>query len=363
MSTSESKSQPVVTSSVAGTVGEQTVQAWTLANQTGMAVRILDFGGIIQSIDIPDRDGAAKNVVLGFATLDDYVKYRTFFGCITGRYANRIAGGRFTLDGTTYELATNNGPNALHGGHSGFDRFVWRSEAMHDDAGAGVRLHRVSPDGEEGYPGDLSVTVTYRLSPTNDLSIDYAAETTAPTIINLTNHTYYNLAGEGSGDIYDHELLLNSSRYTPTDATSIPLGDLVPVAGTPFDFTAAQPVGDRIRHQHEQLQFGLGYDHNFVVDRPSPDDVSLRLAAVLRDPASGRTLQLSTTEPGVQVYSGNQLNGSVVGTSGRAYRQGDGIALETQHFPDSPNRPEYPSTVLRPGKVFRSTTKLSFSVS
>lgn len=362
MSTSGAEIQPVVTSRIAGSVDEQPVKEWTLTNYRGMTVRILDFGGVIQSIDVPDRDGVTRNVVLGFASLDDYVKYRTFFGCITGRFANRIAGGRFTLDGTTYELATNNGKNALHGGIRGFDRFVWQSDAIQDEQGAGVRLHRVSPNGEEGYPGELAVTVTYRLTPANELIIDYGAETSAPTIVNLTNHTYYNLAGESSGDIYDHELMLNAARFTPTDVTSIPLGEHVPVAGTPFDFTKAQPIGDRIRQQNEQLQIGLGYDHNFVIDRPSPDDSALKLAAVLRDPASGRTLHLSTTEPGVQVYSGNQLNGAIVGTSSQAYRQGSGIALETQHFPDSPNRPEYPSTVLRPGDAFRSTTMLSFSV-
>ena len=362
MTTSGAGIQPVVTSRVAGSVDDQPVQEWTLANHNGMTVKILDFGGVIQSIDVPDRDGTTRNVVLGFASVDDYVKYRTFFGCITGRFANRIAGGRFTLDGATYELATNNGRNALHGGIRGFDRFVWQSEATQDETGAGIRLHRLSPDGEEGYPGELAAAVAYRLKPTNDLIIDYAAETSAPTVVNLTNHTYYNLAGESSGDIYDHELMLNAARFTPTDATSIPLGEHALVAGTPFDFTKAQPIGDRIRQKDEQLQFGLGYDHNFVIDRPSPDDATLRLAAVLRDPASGRTLHLSTTEPGVQVYSGNQLNGAIVGASGRAYRQGDGLALETQHFPDSPNRPEYPSTVLRPGETFRSTTKLSFSV-
>ena len=352
-----------VSSRDAGDVDGVPCRQWTLANNSGMSVDILEFGGVIRTLTVPGRDGNAANIVLGFETLPEYVKSRAFFGCITGRFANRIANGRFTLDGTPYQLATNNGPNALHGGLLGFDRYVWQSEPIRDSSSAGVRLHRVSPDGEEGYPGDLTISVTYRLTATNDLIIDYAAEASAPTIINLTNHTYFNLAGEGTGDIYDHELTLHASRYTPTDATSIPFGKLAPVAGTPFDFTSAQSIGARIRDKDEQLQFGLGYDHNYVIDRSTSDDAELRLAAVLRDPVSGRTLHLSTTEPGVQVYTGNQLTGALVGTSGRAYRQGDGIALETQHYPDSPNRPEYPSTVLRPGEDFHSTTKLTFSVS
>ncbi len=362
MPSSESEHMAVSSHDVGDVDGVPSRQ-WTLSNDSGMSVDILEFGGVIRTLSVPDRDGNVANVVLGFETLTEYVKSRAFFGCITGRYANRIANARFTLDGTTYQLATNNDPNALHGGHRGFDRFVWRAEGIRDDAGAGVRLHRVSPDGEEGYPGELAVSVTYRLTATNDLIINYVAETTDPTIVNLTNHTYYNLAGEGTGDIYNHELTLNASRFLPTDATSIPLGTLAPVAGTPFDFTSAQPIGTRIRSRHEQLQFGLGYDHSYVIDRSTSDDSTLMLAAILRDPVSGRTLHLSTTEPGVQVYTGNQLTGAIVGTSGRAYRQGDGIALETQHFPDSPNRPEYPSTVLRPGETFRSTTKLTLSVS
>lgn len=351
-----------ITSQYAGEVEHTPIRQWTLANTAGMSVDILEFGGIIRSLSVPDRAGTVTNVVLGFGTLDEYAQRAAYFGCITGRYANRIARGRFELDGKVYELPINNPPNTLHGGNRGFDRRVWDAEEVRDEDAVGIQLRRVSPNGEEGYPGELAVTVTYRLTTENELRIDYHATTDAPTIVNLTNHSYFNLAGEGSGSVYEHELLLNASRYIPTDSTSIPLGDLAAVAGTPFDFTAPHPIGSRIRDSHEQLLFGLGYDHNFVIDRSTPNDATLIHAARLHDPVSGRTLNLSTTEPGVQVYSGNRLTGGIVGSGGQAYRQGDGIALETQHYPDSPNRPAYPSTILRPGEAFRSTTSLAFSV-
>jgi len=337
------------------------VDRFTLTNANGIEVVILSYGGIVQSIRVPDRGGELANVALGFATLDEYVSGNPYFGCITGRYANRIALGQFTLDGETYSLAINNEPNTLHGGERGFDKYVWDAEEIDDESGVGVRLSRVSPDGEEGFPGNLSVEVTYRLTDDDELRIDYRATTDAPTVLNLTNHSYFNLSGEGTGSIYSHELQLNAPRFTPTDATAIPTGELAPVAGTAFNFTDPRSIGERIRDGEEQIILGRGYDHNFVLDRPNSEDTSLIMAARVHDPASGRTMEVHTTEPGIQFYSGNFLDGTVVGTSGRPYRQGDGLALETQHFPDSPNQPTFPTTELRPGEEFTSTTVYAFS--
>jgi aldose 1-epimerase len=338
-----------------GEVEGKRVERFTLANRQGLRVELLSYGGILRAIWAPDRHGELANVTLGFADFAGYLKNEPFFGCIAGRYANRIANGRFAIDGETYQLATNDGQNHLHGGVRGFDKRVWDAEEAREGDAAGVRLTRVSPDGEEGYPGTLNVAVTYLLDDENRLRIDYRAETDRPTIVNLTNHTYWNLAGEGSGTIENHALWLAASRYTPVDAALTPTGELAPVAGTPFDFTTPAPIGARIREGHPQLLMGRGYDHNVVLDR-APGDASLMEAARLHDPKSGRTLAVWTTEPGVQFYSGGFLDGTFAGTSGRAYRQGDGIALETQHFPDSPNQPGFPSTVLRPGEVYRSTT-------
>ncbi len=351
-----------ITSEPFGTVEGEAVELYTLTNSSGMEVKIMTYGGIVQSIRVPDQAGELANVALGFATLDEYVAGNPYFGCITGRYANRIAEGRFTLEGQEYQLAINNDPNHLHGGEKGFDKFVWDAEEVSGADGVGLRLSRVSPDGEETYPGNLTVEVTYTLTENNELRIDYLATTDAPTIVNLTNHAYFNLAGEGSGSVEGHELALKAGRYTPVDATLIPTGEPAPVAGTPFDFREPRAIGARLREGVAQIVFAQGYDHNFVLDRPRPDDTSLIEAAAVRDPESGRTLSISTTEPGIQFYSGNFLDGTLVGTGGRVYRQGDGFALETQHFPDSPNRPDFPSTVLRPGEAYRSTTVLAFSV-
>jgi aldose 1-epimerase len=357
--TTGAKHPPRIEKDVFGTTPDGTkVDRYTLTNGQGMRVRILTYGGIIQSIETPSRHGRTANIALGFDNLTDYIERSPYFGCITGRYANRIAKGQFSLDGVSYQLAVNNGVNHLHGGNVGFDKRIWQASEIREPGAVGLRLTYVSPDGEENYPGTLSVAVSYRLTVQNQIRIDYHATTDAPTIVNLTNHTYFNLAGEGSGGIYDHDLKLNASRYTPVDSTLIPTGSLDPVAGTPMDFRRATPIGERIRDNFQQLLFGQGYDHNYVLDRR--DDTSLALAAKVSEPTSGRTVTIRTTEPGIQFYSGNFLDGTLVGTGGHVYRQGDGFALETQHFPDSPNHPTFPSTVLRPDDVYRTTTVYEF---
>ena len=344
-----------------GEIEGRLIDRFTLANRHGLRVEVITYGGIIRAIWAPDRDGQLANVTLGFADLAGYLDHNDpYFGCIAGRYANRIADGRFTLDGETYQLPTNDGSNHLHGGVRGFDKRVWDAEEIREDGAAGVRLARVSPDGEEGYPGTLSAAVSYLLDDDNRLRIDYRAESDRPTIINLTNHTYWNLGGEGTGSVEDHVLQLAASRYTPVDTSLTPTGELAPVQDTPFDFTTPTAIGTRIREGHPQLLIGRGYDHNVVLDR-APGDATLIEAATLRDPGSGRALTIWTTEPGIQFYSGGYLDGTLVGASGRTYRQGDGVALETQHFPDSPNQPDFPSTVLRPGEVYTSTTVFAFA--
>jgi aldose 1-epimerase len=345
-----------------GEVGNISVEIYTLANGT-VEITLLTYGGIIQAIRVPDHTGRIANIALGFATLDEYVRYNVepYFGALVGRYANRIAYGQFAIDGTAHQVPTNNGPNALHGGIRGFDKQIWAAVEIRESDSVGVRLSRTSPDGEEGYPGSLAVDVTYRLTTAGTLQIDYRATTDAPTVVNLTNHTYFNLAGEGSGSILDHELTLIAGHFTPTDEGLIPTGEIAPVDGTPFDFRNPHPIGARIRASHPQLVLGHGYDHNYVIDRPAPEDGTLAIAATVREPASGRRLEVRTTQPGVQLYTGNFLTGGLVGTSGRAYRQSDGFCLETQHYPDSPNQPRFPSTILRPGEQFRSTTTWTFA--
>jgi aldose 1-epimerase len=342
------------------------VYRYTLSNGNGVRARILTYGGIIQSLDAPDRSGHEQDIVLGFSTLNDYVTKNSpiagggvYFGALIGRYANRIAKGTFTLDGTTYHVPINNNGNSLHGGTIGFDKKIWSATEERGNGTVGLQLRYVSPNGEMGYPGTLTSTVTYTLDTHNRLSIGYQATTDAPTIVNLTNHTYWNLVGEASGDVYDQRLMINANRYTPTDSTQIPTGQLAPVAGTPMDFTHASAIGARINANDPQLLTGQGYDLNWVLNRT--DDTSLALAAIARDPASGRTLTVYTTQPGVQFYSGNFLTGTLVGTSGHAYRQSDGFALETQHFPDSPNHANFPSTVLRPGQTYQQQTVYQLS--
>ena len=358
---SAAQAAPRVTKAGFGQLPDGTaIDRYTLTNDRGMSVSLLTFGGTVQEVVVPDRRGRRANVTLGFPDIAGYAgSSNPYFGGITGRYANRIALGRFTLDGTTYQLPINNDPNSLHGGNVGFDKKVWLAASFTNRKTAGVKFTRTSPDGEEGYPGALATEVVYSLDNHSALRIDYKAATTIkPTVVNLTNHAYWNLAGEGSGSIYGHELKLNASRYTPVDPTLIPTGAIDRVAGTPLDFTRFHAIGDRIRDNHPQLAIGLGYDHNWVLDQ---NRRGMTVAAVLRDPSSGRQLEISTTEPGIQFYSGNFLDGSIYGTSGRAYRQGDGLALETQHFPDSPNQSNFPSTVLRPGQTFSSTSIYAFS--
>jgi len=344
-----------------GSLRGESVERYTLAN-SGMQVRILTYGGILQSIDVPDRAGHVANVSLGFATLDQYVQGSPFFGALIGRFANRIAGGRFTLDGVTYEVPVNDGPNSLHGGLVGFDKRIWQASPVQasDDA-VGLKLSLFSPHGDQGYPGALSVEVTYTLSTEHALRLDYRATTDRPTVVNLTNHTYFNLAGEGSGSIEDHILTLFADRYTPIDDALIPTGAVEPVAGTPLDFTSPTPIGARLRAGVDQLARAHGYDHNYVLDRQPIDGSSQRLAGRVLDPDSGRVLEVLTTEPAIQFYSGNFLDGSLVGTSGRIYRQADAFTLETQQYPDAPNHPAFPSTELRPGEVFASSTVFRFS--
>jgi len=332
----------------------------TLRSPSGIELDVSTYGGIVTRLLAPDRDGELADIVFGHEWLEVYLAGTPYFGAIVGRYGNRIAGGRFAMDGTEYALATNNGPNHLHGGDRGFDKVVWSAESYSNDSEAGVVLTYVSPDGDEGYPGELSVRVTYALTTTGDLRIDYEATTDAPTVVNLTHHGYWNLAGHGAGDILGHEVTVHADRFTPVDQGLIPTGELRLVEDTPFDFRVATAIGDRIEADDEQLSFGCGYDHNFVLNGWG-DDGALRSAALLRDPVSGRKMEVLTTEPGLQFYSGNFLDGTDMGKGGVVYEHRSGLCLETQHFPDSPNQPDFPSTVLRPGETYRSTTVYRFS--
>jgi aldose 1-epimerase len=332
------------------------VHLYTLTNDRGLEVKITNYGGIIVSVITPDRAGKPGDVTLGFDTLAEYVEKSPYFGCITGRFANRIAQGKFTLNGVEYTLPQNNGPNSLHGGLKGFDKVVWSAVDFENDRGVGLTLTYLSPDGEEGYPGKLSVTVIYTLTNDNELKLDYAATTDQPTVVNLTNHAYFNLAG--TGDILGHELLLKADKITPIDDTLIPTGDLRSVAGTPLDFRQPTAVGARIEQDDEQLRLAGGYDHNFVLDNL---DGKLVLAARVKEPTTGRVLEVYTTEPGIQFYSGNFLDGTITGKGGTVFHKRTGFCLETQHYPDSPNQPSFPSTALNPGEKYSQTTIFKFS--
>ncbi len=334
------------------------VDLYTLTNSNGLEVRAMTYGGIIVSMRVPDRKGKLADVVLGHDDFDGYLVNPPYFGAIVGRYANRIANGTFTLDGVKYTLPKNDGQNTLHGGLIGFNKVIWEAKEFKNAKGVGVAFNYLSKDGEEGFPGNLKVKVSYTLTNENQLIIDYEATTDKATPLNLTQHTYFNLAGEGNGDILGHEVMLNADRFTPADKTLIPTGEIRPVKGTPLDFTTPTTIGARINDNYEQLVIGHGYDHNFVIKRK---DNSLTLAARAREPNSGRVLEVYTTEPAVQLYSGNFLDGTLVGKQGHAYKKRDGFCLETQHFPDSPNHPDFPSTILRPGTTFRSQTVFKFS--
>jgi aldose 1-epimerase len=333
------------------------VETHVLRNRAGTTVRFIPLGGIITAIEVPDRQGRRANVVLGLPDPEAYRTQSIYLGALIGRYANRIANARFSLDGVTYALAATDGPSSVHGGRRGFDRAEWQV-TMESERSAVLR--HLSPDGEEGYPGQLAATVRYSLADDDAFRIDYEAVTDRPTIVNLTNHSYFNLAGEGSGDILGHRLTLHAGRYTPADAILIPTGEIAPVAGTPYDFRRPMPLGARIREPHPQMIAGRGYDLNYVVDGGGgPEPVP---AARLHDPASGRVMELLTSAPGLQLYTGNLLDGTIVGTSGRLYRQSDGLCLEPHLFPDSPNKPGFPSPVLRPGDTWRSATIYRFGV-
>ena len=339
------------------TPGGDSVAIYTLTNAPGVEMRVMTYGGIVTSLKVPDRDGAIGDIVLGHDSLAGYLREHPYFGAIVGRYANRIAEGRFTLNGQQYQLAVNNGVNALHGGVRGFDKVVWSGEPFERAGERGVILRYTSPDGEEGYPGTLQAKVTYTLTDSNKILIDYEATTDKATPVNLTQHSYFNL--RGSGDILDHQLTLGAAQYTPVDTTLIPTGELAPVDGTPFDFRAPQRVGERINEPNEQIRRGLGYDHNFVLTR---SDTGLAFAARLADSTSGRTLEIHTTEPGIQFYSGNFLDGTITGKRGAVYAHRNGLCLETQHYPDSPNQSSFPSTILEPGSTYRSRTVWTFGV-
>lgn len=340
-------------------------QLYTLQNAGGFRADISDYGGTVVNLFTPDRHGQLDDVVLGFDSVADYVVHSPYFGGLIGRCGNRIAHARFALDGRTYTLPANNSPGGipchLHGGVKGFDKVMWRAEPFISAVGPALRLHYHSPDGEQGYPGALDVAVTYTVGDDNSLRLDYEARSDAPTIANLTNHAYFNLAGEGPGDVLGHILSLNAPAYTPVNAGLIPTGQIAPVAGTPFDFLAPHTIGERIEVANEQLRFAGGYDHNFVLARGS-DPHALALAATVLEPQSGRLLEVLTTEPGLQFYSGNFLAGAFTGKHGHVYPHRSGFCLETQHFPDSPNQPAFPSVVLRPGETLRSTTVYRFRI-
>lgn len=335
----------------------QAVEAFTLTNANGMEVKAITYGGIITSLKVPDKAGQLGDVVLGYDNLQGYLDKSPFFGTIVGRYGNRIGKGTFAIDGTTYTLPKNNGENHLHGGPQGFDKAIWKAEPFERADAVGVVFTHTSPDGDMGYPGTLQAKVTYTLTNDNTLRFDYEATTDKATPVNLTQHSYFNLAGAGNGDVLGHEVEIQADRYTPVDKGLIPVGDLAAVDGTPFDFRKATAIGARIDADHPQIALGGGYDHNMVFTR-----TGTRLEPVVRvhEPTTGRTLEMATTQPGVQFYTGNFLDGTITGKGGKVYPKRSGFCLETQHFPDSPNKPQFPSTILKPGETYRQSTAYTF---
>jgi aldose 1-epimerase len=340
------------------TADGQEVELYTLTNSNGVEAKITTYGAIVVSLKVPDRDGKFDDIVLGFDTLDGYLKGHPYFGAIIGRYGNRIGKAKFTLNGVEYKLAANNGENTLHGGIKGFDKVVWKAKPLSGKEGVGLEMTYLSKDGEEGFPGNLSVKVVYTLTDHDELKIEYQATTDKDTVVNLSSHSYFNLAGQGNGDILNHQITLNADRFTPVDAGLIPTGELRNVKGTPFDFTQPTAIGARVGQDEEQLKLGTGYDHNWVLNGKAG---SLRLAARATEPSTGRVLEVSTTEPGIQFYIGNFLDGSLTGKGGKVYKRRYGFCLETQHFPDSPNQAAFPSTVLKKGDRYQTTTVLKFS--
>jgi len=332
------------------------VEIYTLRNNRGLEARVISYGAIIVSLRTPDSDGQYADIVLGFDNLEGYVQHSPYFGAVVGRYANRIARGRFTLDGRAHELPINDPPNTLHGGSRGFDKLVWTASARSSDDE--LELTCTSPDGDQGFPGELTARVTYTLTDENELRVEYRATTTKPTPVTLSQHSYFNLTGEARRDVLNHLITLSADRYTPVDATMIPTGELASVEGTPFDLRLPTRIGARVDVDDEQLRHGGGFDHNFVLNRTEP---GLMHAGHVAEPDSGRIMEIYTTEPGVQFYSGNSLDGSIRGKGGHAYGRRCGFCLETQHFPDSPNHPGFPSTILRPGEEFSSRTVFAFS--
>ena len=341
------------------TADGKSVEIYTLTNSRGSEARIMTYGGTVVSLKVPDKSGKLGDVVLGYDSIADYEKHTSFFGALIGRYGNRIAKGKFSIGGKDYKLATNNGENHLHGGVKGYDRVVWTARPFTSAAGANLELKYLSKDGEEGYPGNLNITVVYTLTEANELKIVYSAATDKATVVNLTHHSYFNLAGAGSGTILDHDMMINASKFTPTDSGSIPTGELKNVKGTPFDFMKPVAIGKRIGQDDEQLKFGKGYDHNWVLNKAGK---GMTLAATVYERSSGRVMKVMTTEPGLQFYSGNFLDGSIKGKSGQDYPFRSGFCLEAQHYPDSPNEPKFPSTVLKPGQKYSQSTVYQFSV-
>jgi len=337
------------------------IDVYTLTNENGIKIRVINYGAIVLSIETPDVNGDFADIVLGYDTLASYLEATPYFGAVVGRYGNRIANGTFTLDGKTYTLAKNDGDNALHGGNVGFDKVVWEAKALKEKQRVGVELHYLSKDGEEGYPGNLDVTVRYWLDNQDAWTIEYEATTDKATPVNLTQHTYWNLAGHDSGDILGHQLRLFADRFTPVDKGLITTGELRPVAGTPMDFTNMKAIGKEINAATEQLKFGLGYDHNWVLSSKTDQKSGLRMAARVVEPKSGRVLNVRTEEPGIQFYCGNFLDGTNIGKGGHAYQYRNGFCLETQHYPDSPNKPDFPSTILKPGEKYETRTVYQFT--
>lgn len=356
---SMSKSHPPITKADFGkTPDGQTVEIYTLKNAKGAEARILTYGGIVQYLSVPDKSGKFDDVVLGYDNLQGYIDKTPYFGALIGRYGNRIGGAKFTLEGKTYKLATNNGPNSLHGGVVGFDKVVWTARPMETAQGPALILTYLSKDGEEGFPGNLTVTAIYTLTDDNALKVEFTAQTDKPTVVNLTHHSYFNLAGQGKGDILGHVLYINSDKTTPVDAELIPTGEIADVTGTPFDFRKPTPIGARINDPDKVLQYGPGYDHNWIVNNP-PGKFGLQAKVV--EPGTGRVMEVWSDEPAVQFYAGNFLDGTIIGKGGVAYQKRTGFCLEPQHYPDSPNKPNFPSVVLLPGQTFHNTIVYKFS--